>query len=270
MHDVPDDHPRATSLRLRAAIAEHHATGLVAETGPISHGRGEAFDYILGEDTPAPVREDIIAAAALLLQAKHPIISVNGNSAALAPEALSLLSETIPAKLEVNVFYGRTQEREKMIADFLKSKGAKDVLGVNPQARVPNLTSARGSVDKDGIAAADVVVVPLEDGDRTEALIAWGKKVISIDLNPLSRTARMATLNICDNVTRALPLLAAAANELRGDTKKIDALVKAINNDGSTARVLAFMRKRLSELEEKLCACPIPETFNRNRIGKCS
>lgn len=253
MHDVPDDHPRAASLRLRAAIAEHHATGLVAETGPISHGRGEAFDYILGEATPAPVLDDIESAAALLLQAKHPVISVNGNTAALAPEALVKLAEDIPAKLEVNVFYGRTAEREKMIAAFLESHGADGVLGVNPEARVPHLTSARASVDKNGIAAADVVIVPLEDGDRTEALIAWGKKVISIDLNPLSRTARMATLNICDNVTRALPLLSEAVQKLRGDAAKITALVDKIDNNKSTTRVLAFMRERLAGLEQEIC-----------------
>ena len=36
------------------------------------------------------------------------------------------------------------------------------------------------------------------------------KKVIAVDLNPLSRTARTATLTIVDEVTRALPLIADA------------------------------------------------------------
>jgi len=251
LHDIPDDHPRATSLRLRAKIAQHHATGLVAETGPIAHGRGEAFDYILGEATPAPVIDDIMSAAALLLQAKHPVISVNGNTAALAPEALVALAKAIPAKIEVNVFYGRTAKREKMIADHLKSFGAKGVLGVNAKARVPHLTSARASVDKDGIAKADVVIVPLEDGDRAEALIAWGKKVIAIDLNPMSRTAQSATINICDNVTRALPLLALAVKELKGHKKQIAKLVDGINNARSIAKALGFMRKRLAKLEKQ-------------------
>jgi 4-phosphopantoate--beta-alanine ligase len=236
---------------MRAAIAKHAATGLVAETGPIAHGRGEAFDYILGEATPAPVLEDIQAAAALLLQAKYPVISVNGNTAALAPESLVALANEIPAKLEVNVFYGRTADREKMIAEFLQSYGAIGVLGVQAEARVPHLTSARASVDKDGIAKADVVVVPLEDGDRTEALIAWGKKVISIDLNPMSRTARTATLNICDNVTRALPLLVSAVGKLKGDTKTIERLVRDIDNSRTAAHVFAFMRERLTMLEKQ-------------------
>ncbi len=253
MYDIPDDHPRAASLRLRHKIAEHHATGLVAETGPIAHGRGEAFDYILGEATPAPVAKDIRAAAALLLQADYPVISVNGNTAALAPEAIAALAKAIPAKIEVNVFYGRTAKREKMIADHLKSFGAKGVLGVNAKARVPHLTSARASVDKDGIAKADVVIVPLEDGDRAEALVAWGKKVIAIDLNPMSRTALTATINICDNVTRALPLLAEEARKLKSHKKEIEKLVDGIDNARSIARVLAFMRNRLAKLEKQAC-----------------
>ncbi len=261
MYDVPDDHPRAASLRLRHAIAEHHKTGLVAETGPIAHGRGEAFDYILGEATPAPVLEDIKSAAALLLEAEYPVISVNGNTAALAPDSLIALANALPAKIEVNVFYGRTADREKMIAEFLQSHGAKEVLGVNAKARVPHLTSARASVDKDGIAKTDVVIVPLEDGDRTEALIAWGKKVISIDLNPLSRTAQAATINICDNVTRALPLLAEAVAELRGNKSEIANRIKNIDNALTSARVLAFMRERLATLEKQM-------TSKRKNTGK--
>ncbi|MCL2474238.1 MAG: phosphopantothenate/pantothenate synthetase [Alphaproteobacteria bacterium] len=251
-NQVPDNHPRAASLRQRYAIAAHAKTGLVAETGTISHGRGEAFDYLLGEETPEPVKEHIKQAAALLLQAKHPVISINGNAAVLAGQYFSELSKAIPAKLEVNVFYGRTQERESMIAEFLKQYGANDVLGINPEARVPNLHSARGSVDKEGIAKADVVLVPLEDGDRTEALIAWGKKVISIDLNPLSRTARKSTINICDNITRAIPLMTAYAKELKGYAPEINKLADSIDNDKATARVLRFMRERLQKLEDEL------------------
>ncbi len=252
MHDLPDTHPRAASLRLRYTIAEHAKTGMVAETGPISHGRGEAFDYLLGEATPAPVMDDIRQAAALLLSAKWPVISINGNTAVLAPDAIAALAKAVPAKVEVNVFYGRTHEREKMIAEFLASYGNTDVLGVDPQARVPNLASARGSVDKEGIAKADVVVVPLEDGDRAEALVAWGKKVISIDLNPMSRTAQTATINICDNVVRALPLLAAAANELKGKKDEIEKLVASIDNAKTSKRVFAFMRERLAKLEDEM------------------
>ncbi|MDI6885243.1 MAG: phosphopantothenate/pantothenate synthetase [archaeon] len=245
MRDIPADHPRALSLRLRETIEHFRQQGLVAETGPIAHGRGEAFDYILGEATPELVKHDIYTAAALLLEARHPIISVNGNAAVLAPEALIELSRTIPAELEVNVFYGRTQDRERKIADYLISKGASKVLGVNPTAKIPRLTSSRGRVDKDGIAKADVVLIPLEDGDRTEALVAWGKKVISIDLNPLSRTALKANINICDNLIRAVPLLTSAVIELRQDPDRRRQLVDSCDNNLSICRVLQFMASRL-------------------------
>ncbi len=45
-----------------------------------------------------------------------------------------------------------------------------------------------------------------------EALVNLGKKVIAIDLNPLSRTARTAHVTIVDELTRCLPLLIAAVN----------------------------------------------------------
>ena len=57
------------------------------------------------------------------------------------------------------------------------------------------------------IDAKDVVLVPLEDGDRTIALKKAKKKIITFDLNPLSRTARTADITIVDNVTRAMKLL---------------------------------------------------------------
>ena len=49
------------------------------------------------------------------------------------------------------------------------------------------------------------MLVPLEDGDRCEALVTAGKTVVTIDLNPLSRTSRTATLTVVDGLTRALP-----------------------------------------------------------------
>ena len=93
----------------------------------------------------------------------------------------------------------------KKIADLLREKGAKEVLGENPDASVPGLEHARALATRGGIYDADVVLIPLEDGDRCEALVAMGKKVIAIDLNPLSRTARKATVSIVDNILRAVP-----------------------------------------------------------------
>mgnify|MGYP005655794001 FL=1 len=44
--------------------------------------------------------------------------------------------------------------------------------------------------------------MPLEDGDRCEALVEMGKTVIVVDLNPLSRSAKMASITIVDEISR--------------------------------------------------------------------
>ena len=62
---------------------------------------------------------------------------------------------------------------------------------------------------------ADVVFVPLEDGDRCLALKKMGKKVITIDLNPLSRTSKTANITIVDNIIRALPLLIKSTRKIK-------------------------------------------------------
>ena len=50
--------------------------------------------------------------------------------------------------------------------------------------------------------SSDVILVPLEDGDRCEALVNMGKTVIVVDLNPLSRSAKMASITIVDEISR--------------------------------------------------------------------
>ncbi len=45
-------------------------------------------------------------------------------------------------------------------------------------------------------------LVPLEDGDRCEALVKMGKTVIVVDLNPMSRSAKMASITIVDEISR--------------------------------------------------------------------
>ena len=56
---------------------------------------------------------------------------------------------------------------------------------------IKGLEGPRASASTDGVYKADVVLVPLEDGDRAEALVKLGKLLITIDLNPLSRTAKL-------------------------------------------------------------------------------
>jgi 4-phosphopantoate--beta-alanine ligase len=193
--------------------------GLVVPEGLIAHGRGEAYDYLIGERTTKTAQRAIEAAAATMLLSSRAVISVNGNTAALCPNTVVELAEVAGASIEVNIFY-RTEKREKAIKAELEKHGAKKILGVGPKAsaRIPELQSERRRVDPNGIYAADTVLVPLEDGDRTEALIKMNKTVITIDLNPLSRTSKAADITIVDNIVRAMPALVHAARNLRKKT----------------------------------------------------
>ena len=226
---VPKDHPRYRSLMVRERLAEAVEKGLVNPTGLISHGRGEAFDYLMGERTLEPSRIAERAAAAYLLRARNPVVCVNGNAAALDAKNLLALGEAIPAKVEVNIFH-RTEERMELLIEYLEEQGGKDILGRNPDSRIPGLTSDRALCTKGGIFDCDVIVVPIEDGDRAEALVAMGKVVISIDLNPLSRTSKTASVSISDEMTRALENIIAYIGELRGKDSEIDAIIKQYNN----------------------------------------
>jgi|SRR5579871_4140460 len=203
-------HPRYASLVVRAALAEALTDGVVVPEGLIAHGRGEAFDYYLGErTTPSAARAERIAAA-WIRAARHPVLSVNGNVAALAAPQVAALQRRFPnLRIEVNLFH-RTPGRAARIADRLRRAGVRDVLGVRPTARLEGLPSDRARIDRRGIAVADLCLVPLEDGDRAEALRARGLRVVSIDLNPLSRTSEAADLPIVDELVRALTGIAAA------------------------------------------------------------
>ena len=213
MTEIPDDHPRAESLRTRHRIEAGVEAGITHPQGLIAEGRGEAFDYLLGEETIPSADEAARAAAAALQLADHPVLSVNGNVAALVPDELVELAEVVGAALEVNLF-NRTDGRIDRIADHLREHGAEDVKGLAGDAEIPGLDHGRGTVDADGIYDADVVVVPLEDGDRAEALAAMGKTEIVIDLNPLSRSAQTAAIPIVDNVVRAVPNVTRHARQL--------------------------------------------------------
>ena len=211
---IPKSHPRFVSLSIREKIVKGYNDGLVAKEGLLAHGRGEAFDYLVGEKTTKTAKAAINAAAVTLLSAQNPVISVNGNVAALCPKEIVQLAKATKAKIEVNLFY-YDENRKKKIVESLKKAGAKQVLGTNPRSyrRIGGLDSPRQIVDKDGIFAADVVLVPLEDGDRTEALQKIGKTVITFDLNPLSRTAQTADITIVDNVIRGMRLLVSACKK---------------------------------------------------------
>ncbi|AEH23997.1 4-phosphopantoate--beta-alanine ligase [Pyrococcus yayanosii] len=248
---IPKSHPRYWSLLYREKIIESMEEGITAKAGLIAHGRGEAFDYLIGERTIEPAERAMKVAVAKLLLAEYPVISVNGNVAALVPRETVELAKAVNAKLEVNLFY-RTEERVRKIAALLKEHGAGEVLGLNPTKKIPGLESERGKVDENGIWKADVVLVPLEDGDRTEALVRMGKFVITVDLNPLSRSARMAHVTIVDNIVRAYPRMIELAREMRDyDRKELEKIVKEYDNERTLSDVLRHIRDRLTRLAEE-------------------
>lgn len=205
---IPPSHPRASSLHIRERLVQCYRDGLVVEEGLLAHGRGEMFDYLIGEKTSSTSHRAMKAAVRMLLAAKHPVISVNGNFAALCPNEIVQLARITGAEIEVNLFYA-SDKRRKAIASFLKKYGANKILGLEKKfsKKIPKLDSSRRMVDERGIFIADVVLVPLEDGDRTIALKKFGKKVITFDLNPMSRTAQTADITIVDNVTRGMKIL---------------------------------------------------------------
>lgn len=259
--EIPPTHPRYASLKARERLVRGVNDGITSQAGLIAHGRGEAFDYLLGEETVEEAREAARVAAATLLLADRPVMSINGNVAALAAEHVKALQERIhqlragrgakePAFIiEVNLFH-RTEERVKAIAKVLRDVGAVSVLGEQPNARVPGLDHDRALCSKSGIASADVVLIPLEDGDRAEALRAWGKYVIAIDLNPLARTSRAAHVTLVDELTRALPAIGGATDELEyRSPRALATMIKEWDNGENLSRVLERISKRLTSMD---------------------
>jgi 4-phosphopantoate--beta-alanine ligase len=158
----------------------------------------------------------------------------------------------INAPLEVNIFY-RTEERARRIKAQLEEQGAANVLGDKADARIPGIEHARAKVDREGIYSADVVLAPLEDGDRCEALIKMGKKVITVDLNPLSRTSRFATVSIVDDIERAMGNLIAIIKEKKNGKEDLTALLDGYDNrrnlrDGVKEIVDRLKKEELLEL----------------------
>lgn len=243
---IPKSHPRYESLMTRDKIVEGVKEGITGTVGLIAQGRGEAFDYLIGEKTtPEALFSEKVAAAALLL-AKRPVISVNGNVAALVPDEIILLSETVNAPLEVNLFY-RTEERVNAIIRHLRAKGAKNMC-TGSDAMIPGIEHERAKVDSSGIFSADVVLVPLEDGDRCKALADMGKTVIAIDLNPLSRTAQCAHVTIVDNIVRAVPNITGFAKDFGKSGKdKLHKLVEGFDNKKNLADAIDNILKHLQK-----------------------
>lgn len=252
MPHVSKEHPRYKSLKEREDLVQGFQAGLVVEAGLMAHGRGEALDYLLGEESREFAQEAERVGVAALLTAENPVISVNGNTTALVASEIVRLARYVNAKLEINLFH-RTVEREERIRDFLILNGAEpdDILGVGEAAEteLSGIASARRMVAQEGIARTDCLLVPLEDGDRTEALRRLDKTVIAIDLNPLSRTAQKASITIVDNVVRAIPNMIEFREELTTwDPVQLTHLVKTYDNRKILKAAIAALKARLAAL----------------------
>jgi len=229
---------------IREKLVKGFKDGIVVPEGLIAHGRGEAFDYLIGEKTIPIAEKAEKAAAAYLLKAKNPVISVNGNTAALVKDDIIKLSRIVPAKIEVNLFH-RTDERIKKIVEMF---GRVNILGKKPDSKIPGIEHFRGLCCKEGIFSADVVLVMLEDGDRVKALADMNKTVIAVDLSPLSRTALTANVTVVDNVTRALKNIIKFCEKLKNNKAEIEETIKKFDNKGNIDEALKYISKRLEDL----------------------
>lgn len=239
--EIPKDHPRYESLQRRNRLLEFYKEGIVTISGLISHGRGEAFDYLMGEKSTNEAILSEKAALALILKSKKPVISVNGNVVALADDSIIKFAKKYDITVEANIFHW-SSERISKIVDHFESKGL-HILGKNQNMNIPGLESPRGKCEYDGIYTADTVLIPLEDGDRAEALGRMGKNVITIDLNPLSRTSRYGKISIIDDVDRAF------RNMLSFDKNECFQILDKFDNSKNVRSVLNYIGERLKNLD---------------------
>ena len=207
-HDADPSHPRYRSLLMRHRLEVAAKKGMLADSAMIAHGRGEAYDYLLGERTIPSAHVASQIALQVLMQAERPVLSVNGNVVALAGDEMLKLADKIGCPLEVNIFYRTPERMDALLKDLNERKERLDlnvdILGANPNATIPGLKGPRAKCESKGILRADAILVPLEDGDRCEALVAMGKTVIVIDLNPLSRSSQRGSITIVDELSRCL------------------------------------------------------------------
>jgi len=231
---------------MRERLVEGVREGIVTPAGLIAHGRGEAFDYLLGERTVPSAELAERAAACHLLEARDPVICVNGNAAVVTGEGILHLAEAIPAKVEVNLFH-RTGERMEKVISFMESLGDVEILGRDADCLISGIASERSKCCSQGIGNADVVLVPMEDGDRAQALVDMGKTVISIDLNPLSRTSRTASVSIVDEASRAIGNMVGHVHELKQDEKQRLNSLEGFDNRENLREALQEIERSLSD-----------------------
>ncbi len=244
MTEIPKDHPRYKSLVIREKLVEGFKKGFVVPQGLIAHGRGEAFDYLIGEETIEPVYKSYEAAAALLLISEKPIIAVNGNAAALAYEDIGRFAEKFKIPIEINLFHF-SMDRVKRIRELFESYNVK--VFDEYDVELPTVSSKRRLVSREGIYSSDTVMVMIEDGDMPIGLRRVGKKVIAVDLNPLSRTSRDSNITIVDNLVRVFPILTKYMERLSQHGREaLRRILEDYDNNEVLKEVLIYIVERLT------------------------
>ena len=158
-------HPRYQSLLSRHLLEQAAKQGMLADSALIAHGRGEAYDYLIGEKTSPNALQATNNALAHLIAGKKPVISLNGNTTALAGYELMKIAEYLQCPIEVNIFY-RTEQRINALFGYLNSIKKEhsisiNILGENPDTTIPGLKGPRAKCCTEGIYSSDVILVPL-------------------------------------------------------------------------------------------------------------
>ena len=79
-----------------------------------------------------------------------------------------------------------------------------------------------------------------------------GKIVITIDLNPLSRTATMSDISIIDNLVRVIPeMIKQSRKMLKYSDSDLKKIIKKFDNQKQLNLTLRYMSKRLIDLTKK-------------------
>jgi 4-phosphopantoate--beta-alanine ligase len=236
-HAADPSHPRYASLLQRQKMERAMSLGMLADSALIAHGRGEAFDYLLGEQTHPFATEAIYQAIAALKQGERPVLCVNGNTVALAGREMLELASRLSCPIEINIFYRTDARIQALLMELNELNQAYEfrveILGATPDAEILGLKGPRAKCESRGIYSSDVVFVPLEDGDRCEALVAMGKTVIVVDLNPLSRSASKASITIVNELSRTIQTMNEILSnnqpkELNGQYSNEDILHRAL------------------------------------------
>ena len=153
-HAADPSHPRYRSLLMRHRLEVAAKKGMLADSAMIAHGRGEAYDYLLGETTIPSADAAAQVALQALMQAEHPVLSVNGNVVALAGDEMLKLADKIGCPLEVNIFYRTPERMDALLTDLNERKERLrldvDILGANPDATIPGLKGPRAKCESKG------------------------------------------------------------------------------------------------------------------------